>query len=115
MDESRYKKEGGAFKLYWNEIQVGEYTGPGASKQFKEFLNDTINWKFIDATLRKATPIEKLKKYEGFTNWCACGATTLDKNAYIKHVKQIHNGIALPKSITNRPPWVDYVFFYRCN
>ena len=98
--------------MYWNELQVGEYTGPGAPKQFKEFLNDSINWKFIDATLRKATPIENLKKYEGFTNWCACGATTLNKNQYIKHVKQIHNGIALPKSILNRPPWVDYVFFY---
>ena len=80
MDESRYKKEGGAYKLYWNEVQVGEYTGPRAPKQFKEFLNDTINWKFIDATLRKATPIEKLKEYEGFTNWCACGASTLNKN-----------------------------------
>ena len=34
------------------------------------------------------------------------------KKTYIKHVKQIHNGIALPKSILNRPPWVDYVFFY---
>ena len=62
MNESRYKKEGGAYKMYWNELQVGEYTGPGAPKQFKEFLNDSINWKFIDATLRKATPIEKLKK-----------------------------------------------------
>ena len=87
MKESRYKKEGGAYKMYWNETQVGEYTGPGAPKQFKEFLNDTINWKFIDATLRKATPIEKLKEYEGFTNWCACGATTLNKNAYIKKCK----------------------------
>ena len=29
-----------------------------------------------------------------------------------KNVKQIHNGIALPKSILNRPPWVDYIFFY---
>ena len=112
MEESRYKKEGGAYKMYWNETQVGEYTGPGAPKQFKEFLNDSINWKFIDATLRRATPIEKLKKYEGFTNWCACGDITLNKNEYIKHVKQIHNGIALPKSILNRPPWVDYVFFY---
>ena len=33
-----------------------------APKQFKEFLNDTINWKFIDDTLKKATPMEKLKK-----------------------------------------------------
>ena len=112
MKESRYKKEGGAYKMYWNETQVGEYTGPGAPKQFKEFLNDSINWKFIDATLRKATPIEKLKKYEGFTNWCACGETTLNKNTYIKHVKQIHNGIALPKCILNIPSWVDYIFFY---
>ena len=32
MDESRYKKEGGAYKLYWNEVQVGEYTGPRALK-----------------------------------------------------------------------------------
>ena len=62
MEESQYKKESAAYKLYWNETQIGEYTGPGAPKQFKEFLNDIINWKFIDITLRKATPIEKLKK-----------------------------------------------------
>jgi len=43
---------------------------------------------------------------------CACGTITLNKNAYIKQVKQIHNGIALPKSILNRSLWVDYVFFY---
>ena len=77
MEESRYKKEGGAYKMYWNETQVGEYTGPGAPKQFKEFLNDTINWKFIDATLRKATPIEKLKKYEVFANWCLQHSTKI--------------------------------------
>ena len=29
---NRYKKEGGAYKLYWNEIQVGEYTGPWGAK-----------------------------------------------------------------------------------
>ena len=28
MEESRYKKEGVAYKLYWNETQVDEYTGP---------------------------------------------------------------------------------------
>ena len=60
MDESRYKKEGGAFKLYWNEIQVGEYTGPGAPKQFKEFLNDTINW---TQKIRRVYQLVRLWRY----------------------------------------------------
>ena len=71
MEESWYKKEGAAYKLYWDETQVDEYTGLEEPKHFKEFLNDSINWKFIDATLRKAKPIEKLKEYDGFINWCA--------------------------------------------
>ena len=28
---------------------------------------------------------------------------------YIKHVNEIHSGIALPNSFLNRPPWIDWV------
>ena len=28
------------------------------------------------------------------------------------HVNEIHSGIALPNSFLNRPPWIDWIFFY---
>ena len=59
----------------------------------------------------KASPIVKLKEYQGLINWLACGDIALNKKEYIKHVKQIYNCTALPKSLLNRPPLVDYLFF----
>ena len=43
---------------------------------------------------------------------CACGKTDLPKSKFIKHVRDIHDGIALPNSYLNRPPWIDHIFFY---
>ena len=97
--------------MHWNEIQVGEHTGRDAKtiQRIPKWLNKMeIYWYHS----RERNINRKTQKYEVFTNWCARGATTLNKNTYIKHVKQIHNGIDLPKSILNRPPLVDYVFFY---
>ena len=42
----------------------------------------------------------------------ACGKTDLPKSKFIKHVRDIHDGIALPNSYLNRPPWIDRIFFY---
>ena len=36
----------------------------------------------------------------------------LKKKDFLNHVKTIHNGIALPKSYLNRPPWYEWIFFY---
>ena len=60
---------------------------------------------------KKATSIRKLKLIHGFTNWCTFGKTDLPKTKFIKHVRDIHDGIALPNSYLNRPPWIDRIFF----
>ena len=86
---------------YWTLCAKTFQTNP-------KLLNKLV---FIGVTLMKASPIVKLKEYQGFINWLACGDIALNKKEYIKHVKQIYNGIAIPKSLLNRPPLVDYLFF----
>ena len=56
-----------------------------------------MNKRFIESETKKAIPFEKLKLFHGFTNWCVCGKTDLPKSKFIKHVRDIHDGIALPK------------------
>ena len=34
------------------------------------------------------------------------------KKAFIKHVQNAHQGIILPETYVNQPPWVDWIFFY---
>ena len=35
-----------------------------------------------------------------------------NKKAFIKHVQNSHQGITLPETYVNQPPWVDWIFFY---
>ena len=115
FQESSYKKIGETWKVFWKGKEVGEYTGPGTPKQFRaynETLPNSINKRFIESETKKATPIEKLKLFHGFTNWCACGKTDLTKSKFIKHVRDIHDGIVLPNFYLNRPPWIARIFFY---
>ena len=115
FQESSYKKIGETWKVFWKGKEVGEYTGPGTPKHFRaynETLPNSINKRFIESETKKATPIEKLKLFHGFTNWCACGKTDLTKSKFIKHVRDIHDGIVLPNCYLNRPPWIDRIFFY---
>ena len=109
---TKYQKEGKLYKVIWNNTQVGEYFGPGKPTPFEKLEHDPINYKFIDATLKTATPHEKLKLFDGLSNTCACGKYGLKKIDFLKHVKTFHNGIALPKSNVNRPPWYEWIFFY---
>ena len=109
------KKQEKHGKSFGKGKKVGEYTGPGTPKQFRaynETLPNSINKRFIESETKKATPIEKLKLFHGFTNWCACGKTDLTKSKFIKHVRDIHDGIVLPNCYLNRPPWIDRIFFY---
>ena len=84
----------------------------GKSKPFEKLEHESINLKFIDSSLKRGTPFEKLKLFDGLANICVCGEYGLKKGAFIKHIKQYHNGIALPLSQTNQPPWYDWIFFY---
>ena len=36
----------------------------------------------------------------------------MGKREFIQHIYNIHNGIALPSSYINRPPWIDLIQFY---
>ena len=72
----------------------------------------STNKRFIEACVRKATPVEKPKLFKGFTNWRGCGKINMGKREFIQHIYNTHNGIALPSSFINRPPWVDYIHFY---
>ena len=113
--ESKYIKEGSVYKMYNKDTEVGVYIGPGTPKQFKAFNEiqpRSTDKKFVEACVRKATPIEKLKLFNGFTNWCGCGKINMGKREFIHHIYNIHNGIALPSSFINRPPWVDYIHFH---
>ena len=109
---TKYQREGKSYKVIWNNTQVGEYFGPGKPTPFEKLEHDPINYKFIDATLKTATPYERLKLFDGLSNTCACGVYGLKKKDFLNHVKTIHNGIALPKSYLNRPPWYEWIFFY---
>ena len=68
--------------------------------------------RFLDVCLKNSLPLNKLKLFNGLSNWCAWGKTGLDKKEYITHVRTIHNGISLSQSVLNRLPWVNRIFFY---
>ena len=95
---TKYQKEGNTYKIIWQNQQVGEFTGPDKPTPFEKLEHESINLKFIDSSLKRGTPFEKLKLFDGLANTCACGEYGLKKGAFIKHIKQYHNGIALPLS-----------------
>ena len=113
--ESKYKKDGEVYKVFNKEIEVGVYIGPGTPKQFQsynEIQPCATNKRFVEACVRKATPVEKIRLFKGYTNWCGCGKINMGKREFIQHIYNIHNGIALPSSYINRPPWIDLIQFY---
>ena len=113
--ESKYKKDGEVYKVFNKEIEVGVYIGPGTPKQFQsynEIQPCSTNKRFVEACVRKATPVEKIRLFKGYTNWCGCGKINMGKREFIQHIYNIHNGIALPSSYINRPPWIDLIQFY---
>ena len=71
-----------------------------------------INWKKIDADVRKETPIIKLALLDNFINYCGCGKFGLTKYEFIKHVYDKHNGETPPDSQINKPSWIDNVAFF---
>ena len=76
FQESSYKKIGKTCKVFQKGKEVGEYTGLDTPIQFKaynETLPMSMNKRFIESETKKATPIEKLKLFHGFKNWCECG------------------------------------------
>ena len=89
--------------------------GPGTPKQFKaynETLPGSTNKRFIESVKLKITPIEKLKLFHGFPNWCVFGKTDLKINKFIKHIKDVHDVISIPNGYLNQPPWIDRICFY---
>ena len=112
IHSTKYKKEENIYKVIWQDQQVGEFTGPGKPIPFDKLEHESINLKFIDSSLKKGTPYQKLKLFDGLKNTCACGEYGLKKKAFIKQIKEYHNGIALPLSQVNQPPWYDWIFFY---
>ena len=112
---STYKKEGDTYKVYWKDQEVGEYYGPGTPRQFSSFnktLPGSPDIRFVDAGIAKPKHLKELKLINGLFNRCGCGESSLTKKAFIKHVQDAHQGITLPETYVNQPPWVDWIFFY---
>ena len=116
LKETRYVKDGKEYNVLWKDQMVGKYIGPKKPTDIKKTLHHFESFKYnikhVEVTVRKSIPIENLKLIEGFSNWCGCGTTGLGNKSFIKHVKDKHNGIVLSSSILNRPPWIDFIFFY---
>jgi len=66
----------------------------------------------LDANLKHNTAARKLKLIDGLSNSCSCGKADLDKQDFIKHIKESHKGVALSSSKLNRPPWLDWILYY---
>ena len=112
---STYKKEGDTYKVYWKDQEVGEYYGPGTPRQISSF-NETLlgspDIRFVDAGIAKPKHLKELKLINGLSNRCGCGESSLTKKAFIKHVQNAHQGITLPETYVNQPPWAYWIFFY---
>ena len=92
------------------------YTGPGTPKQFNaynEIQTCSTNKRIIEAWFRKAIQVEKLKLFKGFTNLSGSGKINMGKREFFHNIYNTKSGIALPSSFINRPPWVDYIHFYK--
>ena len=78
------KTENDVYKVYWKNQEVGEYIGPGASKQFKSFNEIQPNSTDLRCAvgIKKSTPIIKLNLFNRFSNWCVCGETELTKKIH---------------------------------
>ena len=62
--------------------------------------------------MRNPVKREKLNLLTGFLNLVPVGKTGLTNKEFKRHISLEHDGYALPNSILNRPPWVDWVDFY---
>ena len=76
---TKYQKEGNTNKVIWQNQQVGEYTGPSKPTPFEKLEHESINLKFIDSSLKRGTPFEKLKLFDGLANTYACGEYVIKK------------------------------------
>ena len=99
-------------KLLWKQQEVGEYTGPGRPTPTRLLLKHPYDIKLREMVQGKPVKREKLNLLTGFSNWCPCGKTGLTNKEFKRHISLEHDGYALPNSILNRPPWVDWVDFY---
>jgi len=62
--------------------------------------------------LRNPVKREKLNLLTGFTNWYHCGKIGITNKEFKRHISLEYGGYALPNSILNKPPLVDWMDFY---
>ena len=112
IEECKFIHSEDSFKLNWKNKEIGEYNKPGTPIPFRKLLPHPDDIKLTEVVVKKGIPIGKLKLLKGFSNWCFCGQTGLTNKEFLRHIKVEHNGMALPTSVLNRPPWIDWVDFF---
>ena len=112
IEECKFIHSEDSFKLNWKNKEIGEYNKPGTPIPFRKLLPHPNDIQITEVVVKKGIPIGKLKLLKGFSNWCFCGQTGLTNKEFLRHIKVEHNGMALPTSVLNRPPWINWVDFY---
>ena len=112
LNQSKFVEEKNKNYLYWKNEPIGVYMSHHSPPKLELLRQKPINWKKIDADVRKETPIIKLALLDNFINYCGCGKFGLTKYEFIKHVYDKHNGETPPDSQINKPSWIDNVAFF---
>ena len=101
--------------IYGNQ-EVGTYIGPKNPTPPQQLLrnlkNKTNNIRHLEVTIRKDTQLKKLQIHKGYSNSCGCGESGIDAYTFKDHVINRHSGFVLANSTINRPPWMDWYFFF---
>ena len=120
MEKLRYKKDFKVNKksytvIYGNQ-EVGTYIGPKnptpPQQLLRNFKNKTNNIRHLEVTIRKDTQHKKLQILKGYSNSCGCGESGIDAHTFKDHIINRHSGFVLANSTINRPPWMDWYFFF---
>ena len=120
MEKLRYKKDfqgnKKSYKVIYGNQEVGTYIGPKnptpPQQLIRNLKNKTNNIRHLEVTIRKDTQLKKLQILKGYSNSCGCGESGIDAHAFKDHVINRHSGFVLANSTINRPPWMDWYFFF---
>ena len=120
MEKLRYKKDFQenikSYTVLYGNQEVGTYIGPKNPTPPQQLLrnlkNKTNNIRHLEVKIRKDTQLKKLQILKGYSNSCGCGESGIDSHTFKDHVINRHYGFVLANSTINRPPWMNWYFFF---
>ncbi len=112
--EFKWENQGSTlpYEVYWNDIHLGTYVGPGLNPDEEVFTRSPIDWDLMNRIVKRNYPLKRIYLSHRLPQYCPCGFTAKGRE-FADHCKEKHKKLILKDSIVNQIPYEQWISY--CN